>query len=129
MKAANFISPPCNYSEETSMEDSVYFSKCLMSPSCCVPKQEQYSRLPPSSGGAADRSRRPWRKLLRRLLRESNKCIYGSTAVAVHNNSRSSPLTFQYDAVSYSQNFDEGTHHEDYRHFGRFSPVYRTHFR
>lgn len=108
------------------MEDSsVYLSKCLMSP-CCIPRHEEYSRLPPPprppcDGGrssGSNRSRRLWRKLLWRLVRESNKCINRRC-----NKVRTPALTFQYDAVSYSQNFDEGFHNEDYQYLQRFSPV------
>ncbi|KAF8370032.1 hypothetical protein HHK36_031930 [Tetracentron sinense] len=59
---------------------------------------KEYSRI--HVCGGTNRSRR-WRNLLRRLVRES-KSIYGSK-----------PLTFHYDAVSYSQNFDDGCHNEE----------------
>ncbi|CAI9766898.1 unnamed protein product [Fraxinus pennsylvanica] len=75
-----------------------YFSGC-MSPSC-VPVHEEYSRIHISHGN--NKSRR-LKKLLRKIVSES-KSIYGP----------SKPVTFQYDAVSYSQNFDEGLHKEDY---------------
>ncbi|KVH92387.1 hypothetical protein Ccrd_005570 [Cynara cardunculus var. scolymus] len=45
-----------------------------------------------------------WRKLLKKVVKESKKSIYGS----------SKPLMFQYDAVSYSLNFDEGNHGDEY---------------
>uniref|UniRef100_A0A7C9DE44 Uncharacterized protein n=1 Tax=Opuntia streptacantha TaxID=393608 RepID=A0A7C9DE44_OPUST len=112
------------------MEDSVYFSKCFMSPSCCLPKHEEYRRLPVpavyggESGGRSNRSRWLWRKMLRKVL--SNKRIYRSIA----NNKRPAALTFQYDAVSYSQNFDDGRNDEDHCHrFRRFSPVFQDHVR
>ncbi|XP_059641276.1 uncharacterized protein LOC132283355 [Cornus florida] len=78
---------------------SSYFSGC-MSPSC-VPVHEEYARIRLPSAGAKSGNRK-WRKLIKKLVKES-KSIYGSK-----------PLTFQYDAVSYSQNFDEGCHHQDY---------------
>lgn len=124
------------------MEDStVCLSKCLMSPSCCITRHEEYTRLPPlppscgreragsgsgsgsgssSSRNGSNRSRRLWRRLLWRLVRESNKCINGCSS---NNKMRPPPLTFQYDAVSYSQNFDEGCHAEDCQYIQRFSPV------
>uniref|UniRef100_A0A5B7CB05 Uncharacterized protein n=1 Tax=Davidia involucrata TaxID=16924 RepID=A0A5B7CB05_DAVIN len=86
---------------------SSYFSGC-MSPSC-VPVHEEYSRIHHHLPSAKNGGRR-WRKLLKRLVRES-KSIYGSK-----------PLTFQYDAESYSQNFDEGLHKEEY---GRCPQVFR----
>ena len=83
-----------------------YFSGC-MSPSC-VPVHEEYSRVDIHRAGSG---RRKWRKMIKRLVREG-KSIYVSK-----------PSTFQYDAVSYSQNFDEGGHHnEDY---GRCTQVIR----
>ncbi|CAI9110566.1 OLC1v1010618C1 [Oldenlandia corymbosa var. corymbosa] len=83
-----------------------YFSAGCMSPSC-VPVHEEYSRIeinvPAGAGGNANRrSRRRLRKLIKKIMSES-KSIYGSK-----------PLTFQYDAVSYSQNFDEGCHRDEY---------------
>ncbi|XP_022849059.1 uncharacterized protein LOC111371354 [Olea europaea var. sylvestris] len=75
-----------------------YFSGC-MSPSC-VTVQEEYSRIHISRGN--NKGRR-LRKLVRKIVNES-KSIYEP----------SKPVTFQYDAVSYSQNFDEGLHKEDY---------------
>ncbi|KAG1367959.1 hypothetical protein COCNU_14G004270 [Cocos nucifera] len=45
---------------------------------------------------ATERSRRSWRKLLKRLLKGGkNICC-------------SKPLAFGYDAVSYAKNFDDG---------------------
>ncbi|KAL2527869.1 uncharacterized protein Fot_20470 [Forsythia ovata] len=78
---------------------STYFSGC-MSPSC-VSVHEEYSRIN-TTNHDGNRSRR-LRKLLRKLVKDS-KSIYGS----------SKPLTFQYDAVSYSQNFDDGCHKDEY---------------
>ncbi|KAI3699489.1 hypothetical protein L2E82_43845 [Cichorium intybus] len=95
---------------------SSYFSGCL-SPSC-LPAHEQYTLI---NGGThssgCNRWRRRWRKLINTVIRESKKSIYGS----------SKPLTFRYDAVSYSQNFDEGTQRcEYYDHHGhRCSQVLR----
>ncbi|KAL9229524.1 hypothetical protein vseg_004982 [Gypsophila vaccaria] len=111
---------------------SLYFSKCLMSPTCYIPKHDDYSRLPPppeSGVGATSshRSRRLWHKLLRRLLKESNKCIYRSCSFNNNNKIKGScvraPVTFHYDAISYSQNFDEGCHTQDFNHVQRFSPL------
>ncbi|CAO2828709.1 unnamed protein product [Amaranthus hypochondriacus] len=105
-------------------DSSLYLSKCLMSPTCCIPSHEEYARLPPprppsngGRGGGNNRSRRLWRKLLWRLMRESNNCINNNNKV------RSPTLTFKYDAISYSQNFDEGFHTQDYPYHQRFSPV------
>nr|KAJ0208853.1 hypothetical protein LSAT_V11C400218030 [Lactuca sativa]KAJ0213492.1 hypothetical protein LSAT_V11C400218010 [Lactuca sativa] len=49
-----------------------------------------------------------WRKLMKKVIEGSKKSIYGS----------SKPLIFQYDAVSYSLNFDEGTHDDEYYSYG-----------
>ncbi|XP_028754636.1 uncharacterized protein LOC114714109 [Neltuma alba] len=75
---------------------SSYFSGggCMMSPSCIPVAHDDfnYSRIP-QNGSAAKRSR-GWRNLLRKFMRESNKNFHGSK-----------PPSFQYDPVSYSQNF------------------------
>ncbi|PIN07702.1 hypothetical protein CDL12_19728 [Handroanthus impetiginosus] len=76
-----------------------YISGC-MSPSC-VPVHEEYSRIHINQDEKGHRSRR-LRKLLRKIVNEG-RSIYGSPK----------RLTFQYDAVSYSQNFDDGCHRDD----------------
>ncbi|KVH92382.1 hypothetical protein Ccrd_005569 [Cynara cardunculus var. scolymus] len=50
------------------------------------------------------RRSRKWRKMMKKLVEESKKSIYGT----------SKSLTFGYDAVSYSLNFDEGNHSDEY---------------
>ena len=45
---------------------------------------------------------------MKKVIEGSKKSIYGS----------SKPLIFQYDAVSYSLNFDEGTHDDEYYSYG-----------
>ncbi|KAG8373800.1 hypothetical protein BUALT_Bualt11G0062800 [Buddleja alternifolia] len=77
---------------------SSYLSGC-MSPSC-VPVHEEYTRVQISHDESLRRRR--LRKLLRKIVNES-KSIYGPPK----------PVSFQYDAVSYSQNFDEGCHRDD----------------
>ncbi|KAI3768193.1 hypothetical protein L2E82_18668 [Cichorium intybus] len=58
---------------------------------------------------------RKWRKLMKKVVEGSKKTIYGS----------SKPLIFRYDAVSYSLNFDEGTHGDEYYSYGsRCSQVF-----
>ncbi|KAK9670144.1 hypothetical protein RND81_13G180700 [Saponaria officinalis] len=112
---------------DSSSSSSLYFSKCLVSPTCYIPKHEEYSRLPPPPRPRrvnSHRSRGLWRKLLSGLLKESNKCIYRSCSFNNNNNKiKGAPVTFQYDAISYSQNFDEGRHIEDFNHFQRFSSL------
>ncbi|GMY12050.1 DNA polymerase zeta catalytic subunit like [Fagus crenata] len=77
---------------------SSYLPGCMMSPSCFpIHEEMEYSRI--NCCRHNKRSRR-WRNLLRRFVRES-KSFYVSK-----------PLSFHYDAVSYSQNFDEGCHNE-----------------
>ncbi|KAI5684381.1 hypothetical protein M9H77_05609 [Catharanthus roseus] len=98
---------------------SSYFSGC-MSPSC-VPVHEEYSRIGSSGAhGGGDsktiRSRRRLKKIIKKLMNES-KSIYGG----------SRPLTFQYDAVSYSQNFDEGCHKSDEQYPRVIFPDFRWH--
>ncbi|KAJ0535024.1 hypothetical protein HanIR_Chr09g0426201 [Helianthus annuus] len=48
--------------------------------------------------------RSKWKKLMKKVIEGSKKSIYGS----------SKPLKFQYDAVSYSLNFDEGNYCDEY---------------
>ncbi|XP_068328097.1 uncharacterized protein [Pyrus communis] len=79
------------------------FSRCLMSPSCFPVQEEmEYARI----RSCSQRKRSPrWRNLLRRLLSDRGRSICGSKT-----------RSFQHDAVSYSQNFDDGCHlHEEPR--------------
>ena len=88
-----------------------YFSSCMASPaSTCLPVHEEleYSRIHYSGSGSDSsnkRASRRWRNFLRRLVRVDGiyKCTYGSNK----------HLSFHYDAVSYSQNFDEGCHRDE----------------
>ncbi|GMH24132.1 hypothetical protein Nepgr_025975 [Nepenthes gracilis] len=89
-----------NHGERNKASSILKLLKCLTSPASCVPTHEDYSRVH-IFGGNHQRSRWLWRKFLKRLVRES-RSVYGSK-----------PLTFKYDAVSYSQNFDEGRHGDD----------------
>ncbi|KAG9152461.1 hypothetical protein Leryth_027047 [Lithospermum erythrorhizon] len=79
--------------------NSSYFSGCI-SPSCVL-VHEEYSRLHHNISNEK-RNQKKLKKLIKRIMSES-KSIYKST-----------PLTFHYDAVSYSQNFDDGCHREEY---------------
>ncbi|KAL4582414.1 hypothetical protein LXL04_006963 [Taraxacum kok-saghyz] len=47
-------------------------------------------------------------KLMKKVIEGSKRSIYGS----------SKPMKFGYDAVSYSLNFDEGNHDDEYYSFG-----------
>ncbi|KAK6258745.1 hypothetical protein SCA6_013219 [Theobroma cacao] len=90
---------------DLSRRRSFYFSGCMMSPSCFpVHEEMEYSRIHYRSS-SSDKTRRRWRNLLRRLVRDGKSSIYGSK-----------PLSFHYDAVSYSQNFDDGCHHDESGH-------------
>ncbi|KAJ9562180.1 hypothetical protein OSB04_007340 [Centaurea solstitialis] len=77
---------PTNFNSITIEGRLSTSSKC--SSTSFVSDQEQYNvcRI------------RKWRKLLKKVVEESKKSIYGS----------SKPLIFGYDAMSYSLNFDEG---------------------
>ncbi|KAL2241460.1 UNVERIFIED_CONTAM: hypothetical protein Sindi_0787200 [Sesamum indicum] len=90
---------------------SSYLSSC-MSPSC-VPVHEEYSRIDISSTDDKSHRSRRLRKLLRKIVNESKSIYFGPTK----------PLSFQYDAVSYSQNFDDGCHKDD--ESGRCQPVFQ----
>ncbi|KAM7276781.1 hypothetical protein ACFE04_018647 [Oxalis oulophora] len=76
------------------------FPESVMSPSC-FPVQEkiEYTRIQYINCGNNNKRVRKWRNLLKKMVRDG-KNKYGS----------SKQLSFHYDAVSYSQNFDEGCH-------------------
>ncbi|GAA0165931.1 hypothetical protein LIER_21206 [Lithospermum erythrorhizon] len=78
-----------------------YFSGCIscMSPaSCFIP--EKYSRLDNNVNNKT--SQKKLKNIIDKIASES-KNVYGSPK----------PLRFHYDAVSYSQNFDDGCHKEE----------------
>ncbi|KAI3768187.1 hypothetical protein L2E82_18653 [Cichorium intybus] len=77
-------------------------SDCTSSSS--VSDQEEYTQI---NTGSVRRSRK-WRKFMKKVVEGSKKGIYGS----------SKPLIFGYDAVSYSLNFDEGNHSDEYYLYG-----------
>nr|GEX34470.1 hypothetical protein [Tanacetum cinerariifolium] len=60
-----------------------------------IPDYEVSSRI-----SSAERRSKKWKKMLKKLVQESKKSLYGS----------SKPIVYGYDAVSYSLNFDEGNH-------------------
>nr|GEX65094.1 hypothetical protein [Tanacetum cinerariifolium] len=64
-----------------------------------IPDYEVYSRK--SSG---EHRSKKWKKMLKKLVQESKKSFYGS----------SKPIVYRYDTVSYSLNFDEGNHSDEY---------------
>ncbi|KAK9053177.1 hypothetical protein SSX86_029809 [Deinandra increscens subsp. villosa] len=83
---------------------SSYFSGSCLSPAC-VPVHEQYTRVNRGTHTRfCDRLSRKWKNLINQVIQESKKSIYGSRK----------PLTFRYDAVSYSQNFDQGNYRCEY---------------
>ncbi|GMI68731.1 hypothetical protein like AT5G65613 [Hibiscus trionum] len=86
------------------------FSGCYMMSTSrfTVHEEMEYSRIHRCSS-SSDTGKR-WRNLLRRLVRDGKNSMYGSN---------SKPLSFHYDAVSYSQNFDEGCHREESEHYQR----------
>ncbi|KAE8676585.1 putative beta-glucosidase [Hibiscus syriacus] len=80
---------------------SCFSCSYMMPPSCFTVQEEmEYSRIHRCS------SRRRWKNLLRILVRDGKNGVYGSK-----------PLSFYYDAVSYSQNFDEGCHRQESGHY------------
>ncbi|KAF8039987.1 hypothetical protein BT93_B2260 [Corymbia citriodora subsp. variegata] len=86
------------------------FARC-MSPSCFSLRDEtEYHRLP-NRYSRGRRSSRKWRDLLKRIIADG-KCLY-----------RTKPVSFHYDAVSYSQNFDEGQWRCEYGSASRFVQV------
>ncbi|KAL1365467.1 hypothetical protein HN51_013488 [Arachis hypogaea] len=100
------------------MEKDVIASKrgsylgCMLSPPCFPVHDEfQYSRIHHKSSKTTSnkiRGRR-WRRILRRFMKESKKtsmCISGCGSNN-NNNNNNKALSFQYDPISYAQNFDE----------------------
>ncbi|GKE89376.1 hypothetical protein Tco_1566851, partial [Tanacetum coccineum] len=51
---------------------------------------------------------RKWKKLMKKLVQRSKTSFYGS----------SKPVVYGYDAVSYSLNFDDGNHGDEYYLYG-----------
>ncbi|XP_016200577.1 uncharacterized protein LOC107641607 [Arachis ipaensis] len=104
----------------------------MSSPSCCFPIQNefQYSRIHHfsntcscccccSSSSTMKRRRGwRWRSILRRLMRESK------TTLMCRSNK---PVSFQYDPVSYSHNFDEGSFHLHHHHQEPSQLVFQDH--
>ncbi|KAK9066952.1 hypothetical protein SSX86_014276 [Deinandra increscens subsp. villosa] len=81
-----------------------YLSGCMSPSNITSVVDEQYTRIRSGrGGGGGERERRKWKKMVNKVVEESKRSIYGS----------SKPLVFSYDAVSYSQNFDEGGGHRD----------------
>ncbi|CAK8540399.1 unnamed protein product [Lathyrus sativus] len=69
-------------------------SNCIMSPPCFpVPNEFQYSKI----HYTPIKRKWRWRNLLTKFLRNRSKILC-----------RHKHISFQYDPVSYSQNFDEG---------------------
>ncbi|KAL8250001.1 hypothetical protein R6Q59_033694 [Mikania micrantha] len=89
----------------TNHRRSSYLVGC-MSPSC-VPVHEEYTLISSGTRGSNRRSLR-WKKLMKKMIDDSRKSIYGA----------SKPVIFRYDAVSYSQNFDEGNRSDEYYMYG-----------
>ncbi|KAK7309601.1 hypothetical protein RJT34_06463 [Clitoria ternatea] len=88
-------------------KDLSSISECMMSPSCLpIHNEFQYSRIHYSHNKRVWR----WRNIIRRFMRESKIMC------------RSKHVSFQYDPISYSQNFDEGVHLEEPR---RLSQVFQ----
>ncbi|KAI3785205.1 hypothetical protein L1987_44319 [Smallanthus sonchifolius] len=80
------------------------FSECSSLSS--VSDHEEFARMN-SDRGSINRSRsrsQKWKRLMKKLVKESKKSFYGS----------SKPSVFSYDAVSYSLNFDDGNHRNEY---------------
>ncbi|RDY02509.1 hypothetical protein CR513_14019, partial [Mucuna pruriens] len=85
-----------------TVQRSSYIPGCMMSPSCLpIHNEFQYSRIHYCNSPRKRVQR--WRNILRRFMRERKTLC------------RSKPLSFQYDPVSYSQNFDEGCHLDEPR--------------
>ncbi|KAJ0535013.1 hypothetical protein HanIR_Chr09g0426091 [Helianthus annuus] len=89
-----------NCTMDTIEGRSSNFSECSSFSS--VSDHEEFT--PTNSGrGGISRSQK-WKKLMKKLVKESKKSLYGS----------SKPSIFSYDAVSYSFNFDDGNRGDDH---------------
>ncbi|KAJ9562219.1 hypothetical protein OSB04_007379 [Centaurea solstitialis] len=87
-----------DFNSITTMEGRLSTSSECSSTSY-VSDQEEYTQTTSN----LHRSQK-WRKMLKKVVKESKKSIFGW----------SKPLKFGYDAVSYSLNFDEGNHSDEY---------------
>ncbi|KAI3768188.1 hypothetical protein L2E82_18655 [Cichorium intybus] len=101
---ATAIQFTCNSSITTSNIEGRLSNVSDCTSSSSVSDQEESTQINTSSV----RRSRKWRKLMKKLVDGSKKSIYGS----------SKPLIFRYDAVSYSLNFDEGNHQDEYYSYG-----------
>ncbi|PWA44046.1 hypothetical protein CTI12_AA531670 [Artemisia annua] len=100
---ASLIEVNRTINEEQSFDDSECSSTSSLS------DHEEF----PSGRASRNRSTK-WKKLMKKIVQESKKSIYGS----------SKPFVYRYDAVSYSLNFDEGNNRDEYYLYGsRFSQV------
>ncbi|KAE9607036.1 hypothetical protein Lalb_Chr09g0325821 [Lupinus albus] len=89
-----------------TMQRSSCILGCMMSPPSCfqLDNEFQYSRVQYFNNPIKSKRGLRWRNILRRLMKES-KTLCGSKPI----------ISFQYDPVSYSHNFDEGCHLEEPR--------------
>ncbi|PWA52310.1 hypothetical protein CTI12_AA455780 [Artemisia annua] len=86
----------CNIMEELSFDDSECSSTSSLS------DHQEFTN------GRISRKRGPkWKKLMKKFVQESKKSLCGS----------SKPI-YRYDIVSYSLNFDEGNHSDEYYMYG-----------
>nr|GEY84564.1 hypothetical protein [Tanacetum cinerariifolium] len=67
-------------------------SSCSECSPSSIPDYEVHSRV-----SSKERQSKKWKKMLKKLVQESKKSLYGS----------SKPIVYGYDAVSYSLNFDD----------------------
>ncbi|KAJ9562179.1 hypothetical protein OSB04_007339 [Centaurea solstitialis] len=88
-----------DFNSITSTEEGRLSTSSEYSSTSSHSNQEQYTKTTKSV-----RRSKKWRKMLKKVVEESKKSIFGS----------SKPLVFGYDAVSYSLNFDEGSQSDEY---------------
>ncbi|XP_023633550.1 uncharacterized protein LOC111829083 [Capsella rubella] len=81
-------------------------NRCLSSPlSCLIHTDTEYTRLSNHNNRKQTRSSPKLRDLMRRLLL--------ARSCGLENHTSKTLVTFHYDAVSYSQNFDDGFNFRD----------------
>ncbi|PWA99665.1 hypothetical protein CTI12_AA001970 [Artemisia annua] len=92
-----------NYSTTTEGRSS-NFSQC----SSLSSVSDHDIEFTQTDNGRSTSTSQKWKKLMKKLVQRSKKSLYGSSKTVVYG----------YDAVSYSLNFDDGNHSDEYYLYG-----------